>query len=114
MKLNVNERLVIVQILPEKGNFKTMTTIDKLKKFIYLSEEEVKEFEFGQKFVGDKETLVWNKKGIEKTEVEISELGIELIMESFEKLDKAETLTYQQFGVYKYLKEELEKPDDKK
>lgn len=115
MKLNVNERLIIVGIVPEKGNFKTMTTVEKLKSILHLSEEEIKKYEVIQKG----ESLLWNKLGVEKTEVEISELGHELIMDGFEKLDKKEELTLQQFTVYKYLKEEqkkleeLEKPKDK-
>jgi hypothetical protein len=103
MQLNVNERLVIIGVIPEKGNFKTMSTVEKLRKTLYLSEEEVEEYEFIQK--GN--AFSWNKKGVERKEVEISELGMELIMESFEKLDKEEELTYlHQYPVFKYIKKE--------
>lgn len=108
MQLNVNERLVIIGVIPEKGNFKTMTTVEKLRKVLYLSEEEVKEYQFEQ--IG--ETLGWNKKGIERKEIEIGELGMELVMESFERLDKEEELTYlHQYPVFKYLKKEKEKKE---
>ncbi len=108
MKLNVNERLVIVGVIPEKGNFKTMTTVEKLRKVLHLSEEEVKEYELKQ--VG--ETLAWNEKGIERKEIEISELGMEIVIEAFEKLDKKEELTYvHQYPVFKRLKEETEKEE---
>jgi predicted transcriptional regulator YheO len=108
MQLNVNERLVIVGVIPEKGTFKTMSTVEKLRKILHLSEEEVKEYELVQK----EEQLSWNKKGIERKEIEISELGMEMIMDSFDKLDKAEELIYlHQYPVYKYLKEEKEKAE---
>lgn len=113
MKLNVNERLVIVGLVPEKGTFKTMNTVQKLKDALHLSEEEVKDYEIVQ----TGESLRWNAKGLERKEIEISELGMELIIESLEKLDKEEQLTINQFPIFKYLKEvkeELEKPKDKK
>jgi len=107
MKLNVNERLIIVGVVPEKGNFKTMTIVENVKKALHLTEEEVKEYELVQ--VG--ENLTWNKKGSEKKEVEISEFGEELIMEAFEALDKKAELTVHHFPVFKYLKEEKEKAE---
>jgi len=110
MKLNVSERLVTVGVLPEKGNFKTMNTVENVKKVLHLSEEEVIEYELKQ----TGEVIGWNKKGAEKTEVIISELGFELIMESFEKLDKESNLTIHQFPVFKYLKEVKEEMDNPK
>jgi len=110
MELNINERMVIIQVCPEKGNFKTMTTVDNLRRILHLSEEEVVEYGFTQ----GPEGLAWNKKGIVRKELKISELQTELIMESFEKLNSSSELTLQQFQVYKHLKEELEKPEDKK
>lgn len=113
MKLNVNERLIIVGVIPEKGTFKTMNTVDKLRKILHLNEEEVQKYELTQ--VG--ENLKWNKEGVERTEVEISELGFELILESFEKLDKEENLSIIQFPVFVYLKElkeEMDKPKEEK
>ena len=101
-KLNVAERLTLVQIIPEKGNFKTMTTVENVKTILYLSEEEREEFEVEQ--TGN--NLKWNEKGSKQREVSFSDFGWELIMESFEQLDKKENLTSPQFLIYKYLKEE--------
>lgn len=109
IKLNVTERLVLTGIIPEKGNFRTMNTVDKLKKVLHLSEEEIEEYELKQ----NGENLVWNKKGSERKEIEITELGFELLMESFEKLDKEENLNIFQFPVYKYFKEFVEEKEKK-
>jgi len=113
MKLNVNERLIIVGVIPEKGTFKTLTTVEKLRSILHLNEEEVKKYELQQRG----EQLAWNKEGIERVEVDITELGFELIMESFDKLDKEENLSIIQFPVFKYLKEvkeEMENPKEEK
>jgi len=104
-KLNVAERLTLVQIIPEKGNFKTMSTVEKVKTTLYLSEEEREEFEVKQ--AGN--NLAWNEKGSEQREIEFSDFGRELIIESLEKLDKEENLTSPQFLIYKQFKEEEEK-----
>jgi hypothetical protein len=113
MKLNVNERLIIVGVIPEKGTFKTLNTVDKLRRILHLNEEESIKYELQQK--GDQ--LSWNKLGIERVEVDISELGFELIMESFENLDKNENLSIIQFPIFKYFKEfkeEMDKPKEEK
>ena len=103
-KLNVAERLTLVQIIPEKGNFKTMTTVEKVKDTLYLSEEEREEYEIEQ--VGNQ--LTWNEKGSDQKEIEFSDFGWELLIESLEKLDKDATLTSPQFLIYKQFKEEEE------
>ena len=108
-KLSVGERLTLVQIIPEKGNFKTMTTVEKVKDTLYLSEEEREEFEVEQ--VGN--NLKWNEKGSDQKEIEFSDFGWELLIESLEKLDKDESLTSPQFLIYKQFKEEAEKPEVK-
>ena len=104
-KLNVAERLTLVQIVPEKGNFKTMRTVETVKNTLYLSEEEREEFEVKQ--VG--QNLAWNEKGSEQREISFSDFGLELITEAFEKLDKEENLTSPQYLIYKRFKDEEEK-----
>jgi len=104
-KLNVAERLTLVQIIPEKGNFKTMRTVETVKNTLYLSDEEREEFEVEQTGLN----LKWNEKGSEAREVSFNDFGLELIMEAFERLDKAEALTSPQYLLYKHFKDEEEK-----
>lgn len=113
MKLNVNERLTLTGVIPQKGNFETMATVDKLKKVLYLSEEETIKYDVKQ---GEK-MITWNKEASERKEIEIGELALSLIMKSLKKLDDGEELTEQQYNVYKAIKEEEEekkKVKDKK
>lgn len=105
MKLNVQERLILSRIVPEKGNFETMDTVEKLKEALFLSEKEVEKFELKQTDT----TITWNEKGSEKTEVELSIKGRVLLMKTLEDLDEKEELNAQQFAIFKLFKEEDKK-----
>jgi len=102
MKLNVGERLTLVSLVPEKGNFETMATVEKLKSVLYLSEEEVTEYAVS--LVGPK--TKWNEKGNEGKEVEISQTGMSLITKILKGLDEKEELTGSQYKIFKRIKDE--------
>lgn len=97
MKLNISERLTILQILPIEGNFVTLNIILNLRKALAPTEEDYKKYDLVQK--GDK--VSWNDKGNEEVEIEIGEKATDIIVESLEKLDKDKKLTNQHFSVYK-------------
>jgi hypothetical protein len=102
MKLNVSERLTLVRIVPEKGNFETMGTVEKLRDALYLSEEESAEFEVK----ATEDSINWNTKGVERVEIKISEMGMRLLTKTLEELDKKEELTTHQFQIFRRIKEE--------
>ena len=104
MKLNVQERLVLTRVIPEKGTFETMDTIEKLKKTLFLSEEEVEEFELKQTDT----TISWNSKGAEEKEIELSVKGKALLLAALEKLSDSKELDFSQYLVLKKFKEETE------
>ena len=110
MKLNVSERLTLVGIVPQKGNFETMTTVQNLKDLLYLSEEEVKEFEVKQ----SPDNVSWNEKATEKREIKISEMGMHLLTKVLKGLDEKEELTSAQYLIYKRIKEEGEEKEKTK
>lgn len=103
MKLNVHERLILSSLLPEKGNFETMGTIEKLRSVLLLTEEEVEKYEFKQSSKG---TITWNKEGSEQVEIEISIKGMALLISTLEKLDEKEELDLHAYNIYKRIKEE--------
>lgn len=107
MKLNVSERLTLVRTLPQKGSFHTMKTIEKLQKALYLSEEENEEFGI----VVTDEQIKWNDKGKEGKEIEISELGMQLLIKALEEIDKKEELSIFQFQVFSRIKQEQEEKE---
>jgi len=102
MKLNVGERLTLTGVIPKEGSFDTMETVEKLKKALYLSEEEVVEMGLVQ----GADEIPANELTTARREVEISELGMAVIMKGLKKLDDDEKLNSFQYNVYKYLKEE--------
>jgi len=102
MKLNVQERLILSKIIPEKGNFATMDTVEKLKSTLFLSEKEVDEFELKQTDTA----ITWNEKGSEAIEVDISDKGVQLLTKVLGELDKEEALSLQHYLIFKRFKEE--------
>jgi len=101
MKLNMLERLKVLQILPDEGNFIILNIIQTLKKTLAPSEKEYKEFEMVEK----DGQIKWNKKGTEEIEINIGEKATDIIVEALEKLDKDGKLTPQHISIYeKFIK----------
>lgn len=102
MKLNVQERLILSKIVPEKGNFETMATVEKLRGSLFLTEEEVEEFEVKQTDTA----ITWNEKGSEGKEIDLSIKGKAILFKALEELDEEEQLSAQHFALFKKFKEE--------
>lgn len=100
VKLNVGDRFILSGILPEKGNFETLSIIEKLKSIVYPSEEELKELDIRQ----EEDKITWNKKGIADKEFEITDSQHSFLLNLFSKLSEKEELVYNQYLVYKKLK----------
>ena len=102
MKLNVQERLILSKIVPEKGNFETMATVEKLRESLFLTEEEVEEFEVKQTDTA----ITWNEKGSVAKEVDLSIKGKALLLKALEELDEKEELSAHLYIIYKRFKED--------
>jgi hypothetical protein len=100
MKLNIAERLTLVNVIPEKANFETHKMIEVLKELLYPSEEESKKFEIKQ----IDNNISWNKEGSEPVEIKITKGHKDLLKKQLEKLNTEEALTHPQYLVYKRLK----------
>ena len=102
MELNILERITILQILPQEGNFTTLKIVRDLQASLAPSEEEFKEFEIKQ--VDNMTT--WNEKGREGKEITIGEKASDVVMEALEKLDKEKKLTANHISIYeKFIKD---------
>ena len=82
MKLNVLERITLLQVLPTEGSYITFQILISLKKSLSFTEKEIKDFS-----INEKEGRVTWKKSVDK-DVEIGEKAIDIIKTSLEKLDK--------------------------
>lgn len=101
MKLNIQERLVLVNLLPEKGNFQTMSTIEGLRLVLYPSEAEVKKFEIKQ----EGNTLHWNAEGSKKIEIKLSEAQTALLTKELEARSEKDSLDFNQYSILKRFRE---------
>lgn len=102
MKLNVQERLTLVNLLPEKGNFTTMSIVETLKDILYPSEAEVKKFELKQ----TERILTWNEEGSKGVEIEISEMQSKMLSEKLEELSGNDDLDVNQYQMLKRFRNE--------
>ena len=96
MKMNVLERLTLLQILPKESNFATLMIVKNLTSSLGLSEDDYKEFEIKQ----EENQIIWNQKGNEEREIKIGEKATDIIIESLKKLDEEKKLTEQHFSLY--------------
>jgi lipoate-protein ligase A len=99
MELNLQERLVLGNLLPEQGSFITLKTIEEIREVLYPSPEEVEKFEIKQ----DEERISWNPEGAKPTEIKLKEEHIKYLMELLSELDKSEKATPIHFHLYNRL-----------
>ena len=102
MKLNLLERLTILNILPREGNFATLKILRDVQGVLSPSEAEFKEFGITTEL--NKETnqtqTNWNKKGIEEREINIGEKANDIIVETLKKLNDEKKLNPQHMSAY--------------
>lgn len=95
MKLDIAERILILNLLPAKGNFVTLTILDNLRKELSFSEAEIKK----AKIVTNSDAISWSKN-LDK-EVSMGETAQEIVSKELKKLDETEELTSNLLGLYK-------------
>jgi len=96
MKLDVLERITLMQILPKESNFVTFKILISLKSALSFNEKEYKEF--GMLENKEAGTIHW-KKSVPK-EIEIGEKAKDIICDALKELDKAKKLNEQTFALY--------------
>ena len=101
MFLSVMERLVLLSILPEQGNFITLKTTRELRESLSFSDEEQGMY----KFQTEGQNVKWenmDEHGMPFTEKEIpiETNPRKIIKEALEKLDKEEKLQQQHYSLY--------------
>lgn len=97
MKLNIKERIILLNIMPEENNFITLKIIRKLKENLSFSEKELKEFEIK---INTNNSVTWNVKKEQDKEIDIGEKATDIIIEALMELDKNKKLTEQHISLY--------------
>lgn len=95
-KLNVPERLLLMGVLPQEGNFVTLKTIRDTMDNVGFKEEEIKLYDIKT----ENQLTKWNPKGLDLKEFEFGEKSTDLIVGALEKLDKENKLTQQHFSLF--------------
>lgn len=94
-----------MNILPERGNFETMSTIERIRNKLFPQEEEVSEFELVQ----NGKTVTWNAKGDEKRDIELSDVQNGFLIGLLEGVSSKSELDYDQYLILKEFKADKEK-----
>lgn len=98
MKLNVNERLALLQVVQAHvGNFLTLGIMNDLISVLAMTDKEFKEFAIKQ--AGDQ--ITWNPKGTKEKEIEIGEKATEIITADLSKMDQMRKLEQRHVSLYK-------------
>ena len=96
MKLNVPERLMLLQVVPKEGNFLTLKVVRDLTSTLAMNDEEFKDFGITQ----DGDQITWNLKGLQEKEVEIGEKATDIIVDALKKLDQDKKLEQRHLSLY--------------
>ena len=96
MELDVKERINLLSILPQEGNFVTLKVIRQLRESLSFSEDEHKQY----KFVHEESRVTWDDKVEQVKEIEIGEKATDIITEALKKLNDDKKLTDEHFTIY--------------
>ena len=98
MKLNVHERLLLLNFLPKEGNFEDVRCLKELSKEIGFSPEE--EERFSLKKDEKINQFTWDVKKEEEKEVKFTDNAFKLVEKVLKKLDEQNKLQVQFISVY--------------
>lgn len=96
MNLSVQERLVLLGIIPSEGNFATLKILRDLQEKLSFTEEEHKSY----KFVQDEMRVSWDIKVEQSKDIEIGEKASDIIVEALKKLDDEKKLKFDHFTLF--------------
>jgi hypothetical protein len=95
MKLTVNDRLILLGVIPLQGDFTTLKIIRNMRDELSFSEEEHKKLNFRQ----EGEMMFW-EEGLEDKEVNFGEKATDIIIDAFKKLNEQKKLRIEQMELY--------------
>ena len=97
MKLHIQERLLILNILPKEGSIVTVRLLKELIGSVGLSGEEIKKWKVQTK---DNNQVVWDNTQTTEKDIHIGDSAKALIAEKLEILNKESKLTVEQLSLY--------------
>ena len=107
MFLNVQERLVLMELLPREGGILTLRVANELRDVLVLTDEEVAKVGLKQEGMA----VTWKQEVDLNVDVAISVAGRGLIVEELNKLQDHRKLTPGHITLYEKFVEQPEKKD---
>jgi hypothetical protein len=96
MLLKLLDRVTLLGVLPEQGDFVTLKIVRKLRESLAFDEEEISRLKIQQ----NDGVITWDTLADEGKEVTIGEKASDLIVGCLKKLDKEQKLTAQHYDLY--------------
>lgn len=103
-ELNVNERLLLLNIMPQKGNIVNLRVIKDIVKDVGFSEEEIKEFEIKSTNDGK---VMWNSQKAKTKKINLGDTGRGLILNEFKKLNDKNEIPMEYLSFYEKINKEV-------
>jgi len=101
MKLTVNDRIILLGIIPLQGDFTTLKIIRDMREGLSFTEEDHKIL----KFRHDEGMTYW-EEGLEDKEVNFGEKATDIIVDAFKKLNEQKKLRIEHMELYEqFIKE---------
>lgn len=105
MKLKIEERVVLIGLLPKESDFLTVKKIKELIEKLNFTEKELKEFSIKTTPQGG---LQWNKKGTEnKTDISIGEVCEQEIVKVLKDKNEKRNLQLNEVSLYEKFIEKI-------
>ena len=95
MKLSVNDRLILLGVIPQQGDFTTLKIIRNMRGDLSFSEEEHKELKFRRE-----DEMVYWEDGLENKEISFGEKATDIIKDAFKKLSSEKKLRIEHMELY--------------
>lgn len=99
MKLTFLDRMMILNLLPETGTFKTLKILRVLRESLVPTE--VESVELNVQEDAESGQITWNPEKDVGKEIKIGEIAFDLIQEKLKDMDEKEELTANHENIYK-------------
>ena len=112
MKLGIDERLFLLNILPTSGDITTVKILHDLKMKLSLTSSEYDEYEIKTEKEDGGVSVSWNKEKAEPKEYDIDKVSAKIVIDTF-KTKFSDTGTFEERFLPLYLKFETLVGDEK-
>lgn len=100
MKLNIKERLGLLELLPSEDGYSALKAIRRAKESLSLTPQELTDYNFQQVPMGSGFSVKWDVEKERIRDIPLDEFVTDKVRNILVKLDKDNKLTDSTFGLY--------------